>query len=119
MEKINIPPARDFQEQLVDTLYFKQNHEILTPESDHIYLNYNSLLKINDQFTRFYQSVDLVLKSVEFAIKQDRFDSEKVSSNFSQTEIEESAKSVSRYFSSIEILHNYTYPCIATAKYVT
>ena len=48
MEKINIPPARDFQEQLVDTLYFKQNHEILTPESDHIYLNYNSLLKIND-----------------------------------------------------------------------
>jgi len=117
MEKINIPPARDFQEQLVDTLYFKQDHQGLTESSDNIYLSYDSLLKVNDQFTRLDQSVDLVLKSVEFAMKQERFDPNLT--KFDENKISEFGSSVSRYYSAIELLHNYTFPSIATAKYVT
>jgi len=117
MEKINIPPARDFQEQLVDTLYFKQDHQGLTESSDNIYLSYDSLLKVNDQFTRLDQSVDLVLKSVEFAMKQERFDPNLT--KFDQNEISEFGSSVSRFYSAIELLHDYTVPSIASAKYVT
>lgn len=117
MEKINIPPARDFQEQLVDTLYFKQDHQGLSESSDNIYLSYDSLLKVNDQFTRLDQSVDLVLKSVEFAMKQDRFDPN--STKFEKNDISEFGNSVARFYSAIELLHNYTFPSIATAKYVT